>query len=150
MIKSGHIQTNSIHDLADLPARVRDIATLRGLGYSYREIGLRYAITPQAVSLMLSRHKRSLASLRGRSELAGLSSRATNVLGRIGLATREQAAACDLSTLLANQRNCGAKTKSEIVSWAAECRAPHTALSRAAGGNHGQEAVVREFQLVEA
>lgn len=109
-------------DLSDLPARVRDIAALRGLGYSYRAIGRRFRITPQAVSLMLSRYKRSLASLRGRPELTGLSARATNTLGRVGVTTREQAVACDITALLENQRNCGAKTRNEIERWLSEQR----------------------------
>lgn len=115
-------QTKPCHDLSELPARVRDLAALRGLGYSYREIGHRFGITPQAVSLMLTRHKRSLSSLRNRSELAGLSARATNALGRIGVSSREQASSRDLAALLENQRNCGAKTRNEIKRWLSEQR----------------------------
>lgn len=103
--------------IAELPARVRDIATLRGLGYSYREIGERFGTTHQAVSIMLTRHRRSLSSLRDRPDLAGLSARAVNVLGRIGVCSREEASARDVLALLQIQRNCGAKTREEIARW---------------------------------
>ena len=45
---------------------------LRGLGYSFREIGKQFSVTPQAVSLMLSRHRRSLKSLGTAVELGNL------------------------------------------------------------------------------
>ena len=56
--------------LEELPHRVRDIATLRGLGYTFREISEQFGVTPQAISLMLSRHRRVLKTLRGAVELA--------------------------------------------------------------------------------
>jgi hypothetical protein len=37
--------------LGDIPERVRQIAMLRGLGYSYRQIAGPLHVTPQAVSL---------------------------------------------------------------------------------------------------
>jgi predicted transcriptional regulator len=77
--------------LDEVPERVRQIAMLRGLGYSYRQIAGPLHVTPQAVSLMLTRHRRSLKSLRDAMELNSLSARAVNVLGRHGIRTREQA-----------------------------------------------------------
>ena len=74
-----------------IPGRVRQIAILRGLGYYYRQIADPLHVTPQAVSLMLTRHRRSLKSLRDAMELSSLSARAVNVLGRHGIRTREQA-----------------------------------------------------------
>jgi len=70
--------------LDEVPERVRQIAMLRGLGYSYRQIASPLQVTPQAVSLMLTRHRRSLKSLRDAMELNSLSARAVNVLGRHG------------------------------------------------------------------
>ena len=77
--------------LDTIPERVRQIAMLRGLGYSYRQIAGPLQVTPQAVSLMLMRHRRSLKSLRAAMELNSLSARAVNALGRHGIRTREQA-----------------------------------------------------------
>jgi hypothetical protein len=62
-----------------IPERVRQIAMLRGLGYSYRQIASPLQVTPQAVSLMLMRHRRSLKSLRDAMELNSLSARAEKV-----------------------------------------------------------------------
>ena len=74
--------------LDTIPERVRQIAMLRGLGYSYRQIAGPLQVTPQAVSLMLTRHRRSLKSLRAAMELNSLSARAVNALGRHGIRTR--------------------------------------------------------------
>ena len=103
--------------LEDIPERVRQIAMLRGLGYSYRQIAGPLQVTPQAVSLMLMRHRRSLKSLRAAMELNSLSARAVNVLGRHGIRTREQARQADVLALLAGERNCGSKTMDEIARW---------------------------------
>jgi hypothetical protein len=100
-----------------LPARVRDIATLRGLGYSFREIGASRGISAQAVSLMLSRHRRSIKSLGSAVELRELSTRAINVLGRHGITSREQAISRNVLELLRNERNCGSKTQDEVMRW---------------------------------
>jgi len=43
--------------LDEVPERVRQIATLRGLGYSYRQIAGPLNVTPQAVLLMLARRR---------------------------------------------------------------------------------------------
>ena len=102
-----------------VPQRVRDIAMLRGLGYSFREIGRMHDVTPQAVSLMLARHRRSLRSLKGSMELAHLSARAVNTLGRHGVRSREDALSRDVLQLLVNERNCGRKTLEEIQRWIA-------------------------------
>ena len=77
--------------LDEVPERVRQIAMLRGLGYFYRQIASPLNVSPQGISLMLARHRRALKSLRGAMELASLSARAVNVLGRHGIRTREQA-----------------------------------------------------------
>lgn len=103
--------------LGDIPHRVRDIATLRGLGYSFREIADEFKVTPQAVSLMLTRHRRSLKSLRGVVELHNLSARAVNALGRHRISTREEAKRRDVLSLLRGERNCGRKTLEEIERW---------------------------------
>ena len=103
--------------LQALPARIRNIATLRGLGYSFREIGQELNITPQAVSLTLTRHRRSLASLGQSVELVNLSSRAVNALGRRGVRTRREAVETNVLEHLLHERNCGRKTLAEIQRW---------------------------------
>lgn len=103
--------------LDSVPRRVGEIAMLRGLGYSYREIGHQFGVTPKAVSLMLTRHRRSLKSLRGAVELNSLSARAVNALGRHGIRTREEAQEANVLELLAGERNCGNKTIDEITRW---------------------------------
>ena len=103
--------------LEELPHRVRDIATLRGLGYTFREIAEQFEVTPQAISLMLSRHRRVLKTLRGAVELAGLSPRAVNALGRHGIRSRAAAIEADVLELLKGGRNCGDKTREEIRRW---------------------------------
>lgn len=107
-------------DLSAIPARIRDIATLRGLGYTFREIAEPLDITPQAVSLMLTRHRRCLKSLKDSIELFQLSARAVNSLGRFGVNTREEARQKNVLELLQNQRNCGRKTLDEIERWIQE------------------------------
>lgn len=104
-------------DFDSLPARVRDIAVLRGLGYTFREIGRQFGQTPQAVSLMLQRHRRSLNSLTTAPQLRQLSARAVNVLGRHGIRSREDCMNLDLLRVLNGERNCGRKTKEEIFRW---------------------------------
>ena len=115
--------------LGEIPERVRQIAMLRGLGYSYRQIAGPLQVTPQAVSLMLTRHRRSLKSLRDAMELNSLSARAVTVLGRHGICTREQARQANVLERLAGERNCGRKTMDEIASWVehhnGRCSAPH-------------------------
>ena len=106
-----------VHDLESLPARVRNIATLRGLGYTFREIGEQLEVSPQAISLMLSRHRRVLRKIGGAVELKELSSRAVNALGQYGIRTRAEARAANVLELLSNQRNCGRKTLDEIARW---------------------------------
>ena len=103
--------------LESLPRRIRDIATLRGLGYSFREIGREFEVSPQAISLMLSRHRRALKQLKGAIELHALSARAVNALGRHGVQTREDAIRINVLALLADERNCGTKTLGEIERW---------------------------------
>jgi hypothetical protein len=96
---------------------VRQIAMLRGLGYSCRQIAAPLQVTPQAVALMLMRHRRSLKSLRGAMELNSLSARAVNSLGRHGIRTREQARQANVLERLTGERNCGRKTLDEIARW---------------------------------
>jgi DNA-directed RNA polymerase alpha subunit len=48
-------------------------------------------------------------------ELASLSARAVNVLGRHGIRTREQARQTNLLERLDRERNCGRKTLDEIA-----------------------------------
>ncbi len=104
----------------DLPRRIRDIATLRGLGYSFREIGRELKVTPQAVSLMLTRHRRSLASLGHAVDSLHLSSRAVNALERRGVRTRREALEANVLEHLRHERNCGSKTRAEIQRWMEE------------------------------
>lgn len=103
--------------LAALPGRVRDIATLRGLGYTCMEIGRRFGITPQAVSATLARHRRHAGEFGRRKEMLELSARAANVLTRLGIGTRAEGRERDIFTLLCRERNCGAKTVDEIRRW---------------------------------
>jgi DNA-directed RNA polymerase alpha subunit len=103
--------------LATVPERVRQIAMLRGLGYSFRKIGEQFSVSPQAVSLMLTRHLRSLQSLRGAVELGDLSARAVNALGRHGIGNRDEARQRGVLALLKDERNCGRKTLDEIARW---------------------------------
>jgi DNA-directed RNA polymerase alpha subunit len=110
----------AVDTIENLPRRVRDIATLRGLGYSFREIAREFEVSPQAISLMLSRHRRVLKQLRGAVELHNLSARAVNALGRHGVRTREEAVRRNVLDLLRGERNCGAKTLGEIERWIAE------------------------------
>ena len=106
----------------EVPQRVKEIALLRGLGYSFREIGDRLGISPQAVSLMLSRHRRAAKLLDGTLQLHGLSSRAVNALGRHSIRTREEARERNILAILPSERNCGSKTVSEIERWlTSEC-----------------------------
>ena len=105
-----------------VPQRVKEIALLRGLGYSFREIGDRLGISPQAVSLMLSRHRRAAKLLDGTLQLHGLSSRAVNALGRHSIRTREEARERNILAILPSERNCGSKTVTEIERWlTSEC-----------------------------
>lgn len=97
--------------------RVREIAMLRGLGYSFREIGKQLSVSPQAVLLMLSRHRRSFKSLRQAMELNHLSARAVNALGRHGICNRRDACERRALDLLRDERNCGRKTLDEIARW---------------------------------
>lgn len=101
----------------DVPQRVKEIAMLRGLGYSFREIGEKLGVTPQAVSLMLSRHRRAAKSLDRTLKLRGLSSRAVNALGRHSIRSREEARQRNILSILPNERNCGSKTFNEIERW---------------------------------
>lgn len=108
---------NPIPSAAGVPWRVREIAMLRGLGYSFREIAGPLGVTPQAVSLMLSRHRRSVKSLRSAIELGSLSPRAVNALGRLGIRSRAEARDCSVLDRLKGARNCGRKTIEEIRNW---------------------------------
>lgn len=110
--------------LQQLPERIRDIATLRGLGYSYRKIADGFGVTPQAVSVMLSRHRHSLADLRRHPEFAELSPRAVNALAKHGIRSRAEAHGRNVSDLLQGQRNCGRKTLEEIARWLDRAEAP--------------------------
>jgi predicted transcriptional regulator len=123
--KSMHLQSEQLAapaegltpNLDTVPQRIREIAMLRGLGYSFRQIAEQFSVTPQAVSLMLSRHRRTIKSLRGALELRNLSPRAVNALGRHGIRTLDQAREKDAVSLLKGERNCGRKTLEEITHW---------------------------------
>jgi IS30 family transposase len=119
-VNNSNSQASCPRTLDEVPERARQIAMLRGLGYSYRQIAGPLNVTPQAISLMLARHRRALKSLRGAMELASLSARAVNVLGRHGIRSREQARQTNLLERLDRERNCGRKTLDEIARWVAE------------------------------
>lgn len=102
--------------LAKLPGRVRDIATLRGLGYTCVEIGRRFGITAQAVSATLARHHRRIGDFGPGSDLLELSARAANALARVGINSRADTGR-DIFALLRRERNCGEKTLDEIRRW---------------------------------
>ena len=110
---------NGLAATEEIPLRVREIAMMRGLGFSFREIGGEFGISPQAVSLMLSRHRRAAKSLGPDSPFRGLSSRAVNVLGRHAIRTRDDARARNIVAVLPQERNCGKKTAEEIERWLA-------------------------------
>lgn len=110
-------QQAALLTLQQLPERVRDIATLRGLGYPFRKIADVFGVTPQAVSVMLSRHRKCLADLRRCPEVSQLSPRAVNALAKHGIRSRVEVDGRDILSLLRGQRNCGRKTLEEIVRW---------------------------------
>ena len=118
-LQNDHIHplTHAFPDCVDVPWRIREIAMLRGLGYSFREIAAPLGVTPQAVSLMLSRHRRSIKSLCDAMEMRNLSPRAVNALARHGIVTRDEARCRDAVSLVKNARNCGSKTIEEIRIW---------------------------------
>ncbi|MFM8656531.1 MAG: sigma factor-like helix-turn-helix DNA-binding protein [Chthoniobacterales bacterium] len=103
-----------------LPSRIRDIAIMRGLGYKHHEIARHMGMTPQAVSIMLQRHRAKIKELGVRTEHWELSTRAANVLGRLRVTTREESRAKHVAGKLRGQRNCGEKTILEIERWLAE------------------------------
>ncbi len=108
-------------DPEDLPRRILHIAALRGLGYPLRTIGQNYGVTPQAISVLLARHKAALRAARNHAGLQGLSPRAVNVLGRLRIKDRTEACAVtDWQERLRGLRNCGQKTIAEIRAWAAD------------------------------
>jgi hypothetical protein len=110
---------NRLPDLDQIPLFVRNVAAWRGLGYSLRQIGAIAGMTPQALSVMLVRQKTCLLDAARRpNELTGLSPRAVNSLGSLGIATRSAARDLkDLEARLRAQRNCGHKTRREILEW---------------------------------
>lgn len=103
-----------------LPRRVRDMATLSGLGYTQREIGALFGITPQAVSAVITRYQRAIDDLGDAVDLRGLSGRAVNALGRHGIRSREEARRRGVLELLTHEPNCGRKTREEISRWMGE------------------------------
>lgn len=105
--------------LEALPPRLRDIAMMRGLGFKLHEIARHFDISPQAVSLVLSRHRRRIEGLGLRTEQWDLSTRAVTALARLGITTRAQARSLDIAALLRGKRNCGEKTIKEIQTWLA-------------------------------
>lgn len=107
----------AVSGLSAVPLRVREVAMLRGLGYSHSEIASELNLTRQAVSVMLVRCRRPLKSIRQSMGLLGLSARAVNVLGRHGIENRDQARGLMILDLIQDERNCGRKTIDEIRRW---------------------------------
>lgn len=93
-----------------LPPRVRDIAIIRGLGYSLAQISRHMDLTPQVVSITLNRHRRRIKDLVLRTEHWTRSTRAATAPGRMHVSTREKARAMKVPAKLRRQRNCGEKT----------------------------------------
>lgn len=118
-MNDGEAQTVEplVPSLGNVPWRVREIAMLRGLVYSYRQIAQESKITPQPVSLMHARRRRPVKSLRQQMDLLGLSPGVVNVLARHGINKREQALTYPLLDRISNGRNCGSKTIEEIRRW---------------------------------
>ena len=114
------LATGRASGLETLPRRVADIAMLRGLGYSFREIARQLDVSPQAISLMLSRHRKCLLSARGASEMRTLSARAVSCLSDLGITCRAEAQGKDVLMLLKGRANCGRKTIDEIAVWLGE------------------------------
>ena len=71
-------RTNPDTALEISTGRVRDIAALYGLGFSFREIAEHYHVTPQAVSLLLERNRRKMEAIGGLPSMAALSTRAVS------------------------------------------------------------------------
>ena len=109
----------ALPDIEKLPLFARNVAAWFGLGYSLRQISTQAGVTPQALSVMLVRLRAELRAATNRpGELAGLSPRAVNALGVLGITSR--AAARRIKSLekeLMAQRNCGRKTVREILDW---------------------------------
>jgi hypothetical protein len=104
-----------------LPRRIEEIAVLRGLGYSFREIAQPFGLTPQAINVALIRHRKARRhAAKSGSELLGLSVRAARALAHHGIRTRADAKGKDVMSLIQEQRNCGRKTRDEIARWVAE------------------------------
>lgn len=97
--------------------RVRDIAALHGLGFSFREIAEHYRVTPQAVALLLNRNRRKIEAIGGLPTMAALSTRAASALRGIGITTPQEAQGRNILQKLSRARNCGAKTLAEISEW---------------------------------
>lgn len=108
--------------LAMTAGRVRDIAALRGLGFSYTEIAGYFNVSPQAISILLQRNRRNLDAIGDSIAMAGLSTRASAALRRLGIDEPEKARGRDVIGELRSARNCGTKTLEEISSWIAGAR----------------------------
>lgn len=114
-----HAASNAFN-VKNLPPRIAEFALLRGLGYSFREIAQQLDVSPQAVSLMLSRYRQSAKALGGTAELQGLSARAVHALELHGIRTRSEGRSKGVLALINQQRNCGRKTREEIADWLGE------------------------------
>ena len=111
--------SDRLPDPEELPRRILHIAALRGLGYSLRTIGRHYGVSPQAISVMLTRQKTKQQGPRSLGGMQQLSPRAVNVLGRLRIKNLSEArAVTDWKERLRGLRNCGQKTTTEIREWA--------------------------------
>jgi hypothetical protein len=117
--KLDSLRAETISNLEELPLYVRNVATLRGLGFSFPQIARHYGVTPQAISVLLTRQRALFKQGQSLSRLVGLSPRATSCLGRLRIGTRaELQKHPNLREKLRGQRNCGKKTVEEILRWA--------------------------------
>ena len=113
------VRPDRLPDPEELPRRILHIAALRGLGYSLQTIGRSYGVSPQAISVMLTRHKGALRSAKSHGGIQSLSPRAVNVLGHLRIKNRTEARkVTDWEERLHGLRNCGQKTATEIRAWA--------------------------------
>lgn len=112
--------TASMFEVGRIPCRIREVALLRGLGYTFREIAHQLDVSPQAVTHMLARYRRSAESLEGTVDLQGLSARAVHALELHGIRTRSEGRNKCVLALIKQQRNCGRKTREEIADWLGE------------------------------
>ncbi len=117
MDNSIEMHAGNPRTLDALAQEVRYAAALRGLGLSYTAIGKQLGLAPRGVSALLRQHRRCLGNIDVATGLNGLSSRAVNTLGRLGVRTLAEAREANVLARLVTMRNCGGKTADELARW---------------------------------